>query len=77
MLNFSNKRIAIFASTVSLVFALFLLSFLKARDNGIMGYVVIESSADKISLIGLFIAIAVIIGIMTFVTILYKQSNQY
>ena len=77
MLTFSNKRIAAFASTLSVVFILFFLTILKSEDNSSIGYAILKSPVEKASLTGLFIAIAVIIGIVVFTTIAYRQNHRY
>jgi hypothetical protein len=77
MWHFTPKKIAIFASALGVFLLILFLNLMKVRDNGVTGRVIVESATDKAGMIGLFMMIALLVGVLTFITIIYKQNNRY
>jgi uncharacterized integral membrane protein len=76
MFRITKKKVAIFASLLAVLLLVLFLNIMKAR-NSVTGQVISETTGENTSFLGLFLMIAVLGGILTFVTIIYKRDHRY
>ena len=77
MLGFNQKKVMIFASVTAAFLIIVFMNLLKFRDESITGNVIVESTGEKASIHIIFILIAVVVGALLFLTIMYRQYHRY
>jgi len=71
------RKLIIFSSLVTAALFILFLNLIKIKGGSAAGYLVQVHGAEKASLFGVFFLIALLTGILIFMTVIYKQRYRY